>query len=104
MNASTDHDPAQLIARLKSARANPGKQSRRRPCHDSELARNRARQKATEAAATAYQEALRSNGRRGKACEAALRAYLEISPNDSDVSDQVVKAIILATADHTSEQ
>ncbi len=63
-----------------------------------------ARQRAVEAATTAYNLALQNHGARGRACEDALHAYLEILPDDVEASDQVVKAIILAMNDSASER
>jgi len=101
---STGRDPASLLARLKTARAVDQKEERRGSQHVIELARRQARQKAIDAATAAYKNALRNEGTRGKACEAALHAYLEICPDDTDVSDQVVKAIINATVEAPSKR
>lgn len=96
-------DLAQLFARLGTSHNDRRQQNSNRCPHRSQLARDKARQKATDASIAAYQDALRSDDPKQQACKAALHAYLEICPNDTDVSDQVAKAIILATKNLTSQ-
>lgn len=103
-DAIHEGDPVQLLARLRTAHIHHRQQNRGRFQFSSKLARDKARQEATNAATTAYQDALRMDDPKRRACEAALRAYLEICPNDADVSDQVVKAIILAIARNSGRQ
>jgi hypothetical protein len=102
-DAIPEGDPAQLFALLRKSHPGHRPRNNERFRHSSQFARDKARQQATDAAIAAYQGALRSDDPRQEACKAALRAYLEICPNDTDVSDQVVKAIILATVNLTSK-
>lgn len=62
------------------------------------------RQRAIDAAITAYGDALRFGDPKGLACRAALRAYLKYDPDDTSASDEVVKAIASTTFGYSSER
>ncbi|MGI9508781.1 MAG: hypothetical protein ACR2QJ_05475 [Geminicoccaceae bacterium] len=96
-DAISEVDPAQLIALMRKSHIEHRQRKNGHFQHGSQLARDKARQQATDAAIAAYQDALRSDDPKQEACKAAIQAYLEIYPNETDVSDQVAKAIIHAT-------
>lgn len=93
----------EFLARLRKPHTDHRQRNNEHFRHSSQLAKDKARQQAMDAAIAAYQDVLRSDDPRQEACKAALRAYLEIDPNEANVSDQVVKAIILATVNLTSK-
>jgi hypothetical protein len=96
-------DPALVIALLRRSLTCHRQQVCDRFRGSSQLARDKVRQQATDAAIAAYQDALRSDDPKQEACKVAIQAYLKIYPNEADVSDQVAKAIVVATVNLTSK-